>query len=116
MRENEAVYVLDFTFLVLLIVSGLMSMVSILKTTEGQDVGKTKWVWIMLGKIILVILYSRILDIILLAILGSEGQTMLSRDQDFFCRILKFVILLVAFGLASYAHIYRRNITDNFTV
>ena len=67
-------------------------------------------------KLVAAILYSRVLDVILLAWVGIAGQTALTSEQDYNGRVIKFVIIIFAFAIATYEHIYRRNITENFTI
>ena len=89
-------------------------MVAILKVTAGNDHGKSNWVCCNVVKIFLAVLYSRVLDVMLLAWVGKAGQTALTMEQDRFCKTIKFIIILAAFAIATYEHVFRRNITENF--
>ena len=67
------------------------------------------------GKMIALILYTRLLEAFMLSVVGTENQKKLNYEQEYFARTLKFVIVLVAFAMSVFARIWREDVTSNFT-
>lgn len=78
LRESYASFVLEIVFLVTLVVSGLLNMWSILRIFESNMEGKSRWIWTNMIKIVLMIFYTRVLDLIILSWVGVPGQTALT--------------------------------------
>ena len=78
LRENRASFILEIIFIVGLVISGLLNMWSILRIFEENTVGKSRWIWSNMIKILLTIFYTRILDLIIRSWSGEPDQMALS--------------------------------------
>jgi hypothetical protein len=71
LRESYLSFILEMVFMITLVVSGVLNMWSILRIFEDNKVGKARWIWSNMIKIILTIFYTRVLDVIILSWVGT---------------------------------------------
>ena len=62
------------------------------------------------------ILFTRFLQTLMLSLVGEDGQTKLTDQQEYVARCIKFGLVMFTFVLSVYARIYREEVTENFTI
>ena len=68
-NSGNASLILESIFVGVLAVSGLFNMWSIMKLSTDNK-GRQKWIWVIFGKIVALIFYTRLLDAVILRVVG----------------------------------------------
>ena len=101
--------------LTLVLLSGIVSMVFRLKQSSSSKYGRSRWLWMMAAKFLILIFLSPVSELIALKTTGASGQTELNNRQIYTVRSFKFALVVLAFLLGSYSKIFREDITNDFS-
>jgi hypothetical protein len=112
---GSANYNMEMIMLILVLISGITNIIVKLKDSSAANLGRKRWLWIQFAKFVILVFLTPISDLIALSWSGGSGQTQLNNTQLYAVRSIKFVLILAAFLLGSYARIFREDITNNFS-
>ncbi len=111
---GNASFILESVFLGILALSGAMNIWAVMQLSRDTQ-GRGRWWWMIFGKIVAMIFYTRILEALILSWKGEKDQLKLSSGQEYFARSIKFGLVAIAFLLSVYARFFREDVTKNFT-
>ncbi len=108
-------YIVEMIMLTFMLLSGIAVAYFRLSEASGKTSAKKQWILMLAIKTLLFIFLTPITEMIVLSWVGTVGQSVLSENEVYFVRTVKFIIVTIAFVLALYMRIYREDLTTNFT-
>jgi hypothetical protein len=100
----------------LMLLSGIALTFFRLSDAHGKTQAKKRWISLLSIKVLVFIFLTPLTDLIVLSWVGIVGQSVLTDNQVYFIRILKFVLVFIPFVIGLYMRIYREDLTKNFTM